>query len=152
VVAHVETNEAGPTNQQPLKVSIERIAVEETEGGKKDEEVTIDVENAVEPALGSEIELVSAKAIATEALELPDIASSFSPSESKKILKSIFHKDKDGFKATLDGLNRAGTWEEASLILDDLFLAKDVSPQSKLAILLTEKTFERYRSKKDQNY
>jgi hypothetical protein len=152
VVARVEANEAADTVQQPLKVSIEKIAEKETEGGKENEVVKIDEEDPLEPALESEIELVSTKATATEALDLPDISSSLSPSESKKILKSIFHKDKDEFKATIDGLNRAGTWEEASLILDDLFLARDVSPQSKLAILLTEKTFERYRSKKDPNY
>jgi len=104
------------------------------------------------PALESQIELVSTKPTEAAALDLPEISSLLSPSEAKKILKSIFHKDKDEFQATMDALDRAGSWEEASLILDDLFLARDVSPQSKLAIVLTEKTYERYGSKKDQNY
>ena len=152
VVAHVETNEAGVTNQQPLKVSIEKIPEEETEGKNQDEAVRIEEQATVVPALESQIELVSTKPTEAAALDLPDISSLLSPSEAKKILKSIFHKDKDEFQATMDALNRAGSWEEASLILDDLFLARDVSPQSKLAIVLTEKIYERYGSKKDQNY
>ncbi len=78
----------------------------------------------------------------------PPIASMFSHSEEKKILKLIFHKDRDEYDATLNALDRAGTWEEASLILDDLFLARDVSPQSEIAILLTEKTYEHYKPAK----
>ncbi len=72
------------------------------------------------------------------------LASMFSHAEEKKILKLVFHKDREEYEATLNALDRAGTWEEASLILDDLFLARDVSPQSAVAILLTEKTFERH--------
>jgi hypothetical protein len=152
VVAHVEMNEAGVTNQQPLKVSIEKIPEEKTEGENQDEAIRIEEQATVVPALESQIELVSTKPTEAAALDLPDISWLLSPSEAKKILKSIFHKDKDEFQATMDALDRAGSWEEASLILDDLFLARDVSPQSKLAIVLTEKTYERYGSKKDQNY
>jgi hypothetical protein len=76
------------------------------------------------------------------------IASMFSRAEEKRILKLIFHKDRDEYDATLSALDRAGSWKEASLILDDLFLARDVSPQSTVAILLTEKTYERYAQAK----
>ncbi len=78
----------------------------------------------------------------------PPIASMFSHAEEKKVLKTIFHKDRDEYDATLNALDRAGSWEEASLILDDLFLARDISPQSGVAILLTEKTYERYKPAK----
>ncbi|HTP13327.1 MAG TPA: hypothetical protein VMM37_06835 [Bacteroidota bacterium] len=74
----------------------------------------------------------------------PKIISLLSGSDRKKISKAIFHKDEDEFDATVALMDKAGSWEEASLILDDLFLAKGIDPQSRTAILLTEKVYQRF--------
>jgi hypothetical protein len=152
VVAEVETAEPNAVVDRPLKVSIERGAGERTEAIKQSEVVQRDEETPAVPTPEIQVEKSLTIAPETEAVNLPKISSLLSPSEEKKILKSIFHKDKEELQATLDALDRAGSWEEASLILDDLFLARDVSPQSKVAIVLTEKTYERYGSKKDRNH
>jgi hypothetical protein len=152
VVAEVETNDPKAAPGQPLKVSIERVAEEATEAIKEVGVVQSDEEMPASPSSEMQSEHVLQTPAETELEKLPTIASLLSQSEEKKILKAVFHKDKEELQATLDALDRAGSWEEASLILDDLFLARDVRPQSKVAILLTEKTYERYGSTKDRNH
>ncbi len=107
---------------------------------------------ASSPAESRMFESVSSRSLGASAPvsdRLPDVNSLLSDSEKKKIVKKIFHKDEDEFHITLDLLSQATTWEEASLILDDLFLAKGIDPQSKIAILLTEKLFGRYHPVSD---
>ncbi len=151
-MAEVETNEPLVANQQSVKVSIDRMAAEGIEPIKPIEVVNIGRQTEIVPASENQTESATILPSDVETVNLPAIESMLSTSEEKKILKSIFHKDKDEFHATLAALDRAGSWEEASLILDDLFLARDVSPQSKVAILLTEKTYERYKSKKSETH
>ena len=109
---------------------------------------TLADEVSIVPAEKNEVKETGVKPDESGSNDHPGIASMFTRSETKKILKSIFHKDKDEFGSTLRALDRAGSWEEASLMLDDLFLARDVSPQSTAAMLLTEKTYERYNTMK----
>ena len=78
---------------------------------------------------------------------MPALETLFTPSEQKRFLKFLFHKDDFGFQDALNILSRAETWEEASLILDELFVAKDIDPLSKEAIRFTDKVFQRYNSK-----
>lgn len=147
VVADVKIDET-EVPQEPLKVSILR------ENSEKDDlphpmETPVDVQ--ADPPVteaNNTVDVARAKSTNEENETPSSIESTLSSSERKKILKTIFHKDKDDFQATLQALDQAGSWEEASLILDDLFLARDVSPQSNVAILLTERTYDRYQSKK----
>ncbi len=148
VVAHVETGESETTEQQPVKVSIDRVAEKESDNHGHVETSSKDEIPHSSPDL-VEVEAVPTALPAVDVAGLPSISSLLTSSEKKKILKAIFHKDRDEFQAMLDVLDKSGTWEEASLVLDDLFLARDVSPKSNVGILLTEKTFERYQSKKD---
>jgi hypothetical protein len=152
VVAEVETNDPTLAIGQPVNGSRERGTEGEAEIIKKDEVVQLDEEIAVPPASEVTMEPAAGGSAEPEAVNLSKISSLLSPSEERKILKVVFHKDKEEFQATLDALDRAGSWEEASLILDDLFLARDVSPQSKVAMMLTEKTYERYAAKKGRSH
>ena len=145
VVAEVEVKDRPVVSQQPLKVSIERPSQDETEPAAPRKPVTVVQQTSGTSEQEQQFERVVTKSSEMVTVSLQTIESLLSPSEQKKILKSIFHKDRDEFQATLDALEQAGTWEEASLILDDLFLARDVSPQSKVAIVLTEKTYERFK-------
>jgi len=151
IVAEVDQMDTPAASPKPVKVSIERVRTEETSIERQPTSEKIFAPAADPEATNHQAETISSDLSRTELKKLPEIASMLSPSESKKILKSIFHKDKDEFQLTLSALDRAASWEEASLILDDLFLARDVSAQSNVAILLTEKTYERFRSKNNQS-
>jgi len=135
--------------QQPLKVLIERVPEQAPETFATVETTNQVIEEPAQPDTEPQVRTAPPNVPEVVSANIPDLASMLSTSERKKILKTIFHKDNDEFQTTLNALERAGSWEEASLILDDLFLARDVSPQSKVAILLTEKTYERYGSKKE---
>lgn len=146
VVATLDEIDHSSAPESPFQVSIASATKEDAKQVVPEQTVTADQENPVEAAGKQEPAGIVGQSEDSETDHHAPIASMLSRSEEKKILKSIFHKDRDEFGSTLRALDRAGTWEEASLILDDLFLARDVSPQSAVAILLTEKTFERYRS------
>jgi hypothetical protein len=148
VVAQVETYTLEPPEHQPVSVSIDRLTEEEPALQEKIGTTSENENPKASPVLvDSESSAESLSVV--DAASLPSIASLLTPSDEKKILKTIFHKDREEFQSMLDLLDSTGTWEEASLILDDLFLARDISPKSNVGILLTEKTFERYRSKKN---
>jgi hypothetical protein len=151
IVAQVETREPEVASHQPIEVSIDRIAAGEIEDRGQVETVRIDdYSNALQDAANMDAEATTVPEVDVE--HLPSMSTLLSQSDEKKILKRIFHKDRDEFQALLDILDKTGTWEDASLILDDLFLARDVSPQSKVGILLTEKTFERFKAEKNRNH
>jgi hypothetical protein len=150
IVAQVETWEPEVASHQPATVTIDRVADEKIEGLGQVETVRIDDDaNASQDAANMDAEATTVPEVDVE--HLPSMSTLLSQSDEKKILKRIFHKDRDEFQALLDILDKTGTWEDASLILDDLFLARDVSPQSKVGILLTEKTFERFKAEKNRN-
>ncbi|HEY6951704.1 MAG TPA: hypothetical protein VI758_04815 [Bacteroidota bacterium] len=131
-----------PTDGVPRtdEVSAEAKGAEET-GFLNRVESSNRTGDAVVPAAPDLLQLPSTHTTDSVTAEKPNLYALLSSSEQKKILKKIFHKDEDEFHATLESLNQAPGWEEASFILDDLFLARDVSPQSKVAIVLTEKVF-----------
>ena len=145
VVAEITREESEESKREPIKVEIQRESSDEPEPERPAEPLVEAPEMPTAPDVEPEAGQVTVQSPASVDANLPGIESLFSPSEAKKVLKRIFHKDKDDYAATLQALDRAGSWEEASLILDDLFLAREVSPQSAVAILMTEKTYERYR-------
>jgi hypothetical protein len=75
-----------------------------------------------------------------------DLSALFSKSEQKRFAKSLFHKDRQELNNVLAIVGRASSWQEASLILDELFVARDINPQSKETILFTEKLFGYFNS------
>lgn len=141
--------DASPSPQYSEPVAVQKPGAEdpdskesiETGGnGQAASGISAEVNNAPESGIGQ---------AESGILDLPDVHSLFSESEQKKLVKTIFHKDEDDFRLTLGMLGRATTWEEASLILDDLFVARGIDPQSKAAILMTEKIFGRFQSRAD---
>lgn len=64
----------------------------------------------------------------------------------RKVVKKIFNRNRDNYEQTLDLLNGAGTWREASRILDELFIRYDVDPYSRIAIRFTDSVYGRYLS------
>ncbi len=81
-----------------------------------------------------------------EALKLLDVYSLFTVKEQKLFVKKIFQKDEIGFRNALDRLNPVSSWNEASMILDEIFRANNIDPTSKAAIQLTDKVFSRYKA------
>ncbi|MGH2566973.1 MAG: hypothetical protein ACRDGA_01440, partial [Bacteroidota bacterium] len=63
----------------------------------------------------------------------------FSRSEQKHFAKTVFRKDDVAFRESLDTLNIVASWEEASVYLDQLFIAIGVDPFSEEAIEFTDK-------------
>jgi hypothetical protein len=134
-----------PAEQQQVIITINRASGDETRVEQAADARPMEPNNTTSGLAEKQLEepglpLLQAKA----SVALADILSLMSGSEKKKIAKAIFHKDQDEFVSTVALLEKAGSWEEASLVLDDLFLAKGVDPQSRVAILLTEKVYQRF--------
>lgn len=75
---------------------------------------------------------------------LRDLHNLFSQSDTKRFVKSIFHKDDAAFRAALDNLNGFMAWEDASHVLDDLFVLQNIDPFSKEAVEFTDRVYGRY--------
>ncbi|MEX1137954.1 MAG: hypothetical protein WEB33_05885 [Bacteroidota bacterium] len=82
--------------------------------------------------------------------EIADIYSLFNLKEQKLFVRRLFKKDEVEFRNALDRLNATVTWNQASLILDEVFSAQNVDPFSKEAVLFTDKIFARYASRERQ--
>lgn len=82
--------------------------------------------------------------------EIADIYSLFNLKEQKLFVRKLFKKDEVEFRNALDRLNATVTWNQASLILDEVFSAQNVDPFSKEAVLFTDKIFARYASRERQ--
>jgi hypothetical protein len=98
------------------------------------------VELGLTPATGVEVE---PNAI-LPATTLPDLQDLFSPTDVKRFVKSIFHKDDAAFRTALDDLNRFTAWEDASHFLDDLFVLQNIDPFSEEAVEFTDRVYARY--------
>ncbi|MCX8056116.1 MAG: hypothetical protein N3F03_00715 [Ignavibacteria bacterium] len=60
----------------------------------------------------------------------------------KKIIKKIFDENEFAFAEFMNKINRVENWDEASILLTDLFDKKNIQPFSKWAIKFTEFLYE----------
>lgn len=60
----------------------------------------------------------------------------------KKIIKKIFDNNEFSFAEFMNSMNKVENWDEASVLLTDLFDKKNIQPFSKWAIKLTEFLYE----------
>lgn len=60
----------------------------------------------------------------------------------KKVIKKIFSDDEIDFVEFMEKINSATNWDEAALLLTDLFAKKNIEPYSKWAIRFTEFLYE----------
>lgn len=83
--------------------------------------------------------------LAAEALpDLPDLYSLISLNQQKLFVRKIFNKDEVEFRNVIDRLSRSSNWDDASMILDEIFQEQNVDPYSKAAILFTNVINSRY--------
>ncbi len=104
---------------------------EEEENRRQDEETSSE-----ESAVGEEEE--------TETASLEDVRKYIDAMLERKVVKKIFNRKREEYEKTLDLLNTADTWREASRILDELFIRFDVDPYSRTAIRFTDAVYGRY--------
>lgn len=95
-----------------------------------------------EPTPTADVEVEQPAVISSATL--PDLQDLFSPSDVKRFVKSIFHKDDAAFRTALDDLNRFTAWDDASHFLDDLFVLQNIDPFSKEAVEFTDRVYARY--------
>jgi hypothetical protein len=60
----------------------------------------------------------------------------------KKVIAKIFNDDELDFVEFMEKLNTVNNWDEAALLLTDLFEKKNIQPYSKWAIKFTEFLYE----------
>jgi hypothetical protein len=134
---------------------LREVRTDPDESARPAEEPTIvEVLEAVavpsEPPVSEEVrpEAVISSSVETSAEAarpmLPDLQDLFSPSDMKRFVRSIFHKDDAAFRAALDDLNRFTAWDDASHFLDDLFVLQNIDPFSKEAVEFTDRVYGRY--------
>lgn len=76
--------------------------------------------------------------------EPEELLSLFSESERKTFVKKLFNREEDDFLLALSDLGKIEDWKQASLYLEQLFVANDVDPFCEEAILFTDKIQSRY--------
>lgn len=76
--------------------------------------------------------------------EPEELLSLFSESERKTFVKKLFNREEDDFFLALSDLGKIEDWKQASLYLEQLFIANDVDPFCEEAILFTDKIQSRY--------
>lgn len=140
-----------PPNEQPVPVPEQaQLPRQETSGSSRYESpfVTSNRQRGPAQSTSEETDRESRQeSTPREPSSFPALETLFTPSEQRRFVKFLFHKDDFGFQDALSVLSRAKTWEEASLILDELFVAKEIDPLSKEAIRFTDKIYQRYNSK-----
>jgi hypothetical protein len=75
---------------------------------------------------------------------LDDLYASFTPAVQKLLVRKVFRKDEVEFRKTLDRLTKAATWEDASLVLDDVFQQNGVDPFSREAVWFTDLVYSHF--------
>jgi hypothetical protein len=96
-------------------------------------------EKAAAPAKPSKPKAASAKAAV-------GVESMLSPEAREKIMTKIFRDDEDDFRRSMELINKAKDWKQASIYLDALFMRRKVDPYSKTATRLTDAVYARFNS------
>ncbi|HTX18757.1 MAG TPA: hypothetical protein VMG34_08860 [Bacteroidota bacterium] len=71
----------------------------------------------------------------------------FSLEEERSIIKHLFRHDEAAFRAAMEEVLEAGTWDEAAHAIDHYFVMNDVEPFTKEAILFTNRLQSRFTEK-----
>jgi hypothetical protein len=74
------------------------------------------------------------------------VESMLSPEAHEKIMLKIFRSDEDDFRRSMELINKAKDWKQASIYLDALFMRRKVDPYSKTATRLTDAVYARFHS------
>jgi hypothetical protein len=74
------------------------------------------------------------------------VESLLSPDGREKIMSKIFKDDEEDFGRSMELLNKAKDWKQASIYLDALFMRRKVDPYSKTATRLTDAVYARFNS------
>lgn len=62
----------------------------------------------------------------------------------KKIIKKLFKKNENQFKAFLDQVNQHSTWKDASVVIDNEFYERGINPYSKEALMFSDLIYIRF--------
>jgi hypothetical protein len=75
---------------------------------------------------------------------LRGVESMLSPHAREKIMSKIFRDDENDFRRSMELINNAKDWKQASIYLDALFMRRKVDPDSKTATRLTDAVYARF--------
>jgi hypothetical protein len=64
--------------------------------------------------------------------------------DRSRFVKRLFNRDEDSYEDTISSLNNAGTWREASLILNALYTANGLDPFDPDVVEFTDAIHRRY--------
>jgi hypothetical protein len=87
---------------------------------------------------------VKAKAVSTKSTA--KVESLLSPEAREKVMTKIFREDQDDYRRSMDLIDNARDWKQASIYLDALFMRRKVDPYSKTATRLSDAVFLRFNS------
>jgi hypothetical protein len=99
------------------------------------------IANAEEKTTGP---VKSAKPKSAPAKATVGVESMLSPEARGKIMTKIFRDDEDDFRRSMELINKAKDWKQASIYLDALFMRRKVDPYSKTATRLTDAVYARF--------
>lgn len=67
-----------------------------------------------------------------------------SEEDRKRFVKKIFLKDERQFEATIASLNGMTSWKQASIFIDEIFIAHEVDPYSSEAVRFTDLVYQHF--------
>ncbi|MGE3799511.1 MAG: hypothetical protein AB7H80_00670 [Candidatus Kapaibacterium sp.] len=143
----VEEIEEASLNIEEVKEE-EKFTEAETGEGEEEEypldEQAPDDDSEADERREEESTIDSSEESKEEAATIGDVRYHVDAMLERKVVKKIFGRDRSEYEKTLDLLNTAETWREASRILDELFIRFEVDPYSRTAIRFTDAIYGRY--------
>ncbi len=77
-------------------------------------------------------------------MSLADLRTMIAEDDRRRFLKKIFLKDEGHYESTMTSLNAMSSWKQASLFIDEIFIANEVDPYSNDARRFQEIVYQRF--------
>jgi hypothetical protein len=74
------------------------------------------------------------------------VESYLSPDARTKIMSKVFRDDQEDYDRSIQLIDKAKDWKQASIYLDALFMRRKVDPYSKTAVRLTDAVYARFNN------
>ena len=88
----------------------------------------------------------SKTAVKSVAAPKKSVETYLSPDAKDKVFLKIFREDQDDYDRSMQLINNAKDWKQASIYLDALFMRRKVDPYSKTAVRLTDAVYACFHS------
>jgi len=73
-----------------------------------------------------------------------DLEGLFSEDDRKRVVRKVFHKDEGQFRSAVASLNAMQSWKQASVFIDEIFIANGVDPYCAEAVRFSDLAYQHF--------